>query len=425
MQETSPPFVNLWYQALTWACKRYTYVAFFDGEAMPSYPYGTFPKLLLAGNQPLFSAAEPDIFAKLKQHTQEGKYIAGYLSYDIKNQVEKLNTSLPNEHHFPESLFFEAELAIRCQHEALEITHPASDSILEAIKSTSLGEKSQGSLLNNILQRTNKLRYIQQVEEIKRRIEEGDVYELNYCMQWEATAEHFSPIFTYIRLRELAAMPFAAFYKLDQHYILSASPERFLKLEGNTIISQPIKGTASRGENTEQDSQKKRALHQSEKERAEHMMIVDLMRNDLTRTAQLGSITVEELFGIYTFPAVHQMISTITALKANDQKASEVLKYAFPMGSMTGAPKIMAMQIIDQMEDQRRGPFSGSIGYLSPEGDFDFNVLIRSIFFNAINNKVSWFAGGAITYDSDPEEEYQEALLKTKSIRETLGLPPA
>ena len=207
-------------------------------------------------------------------------------------------------------------------------------------------------------------------------------------------------------------------------YILSASPERFLKREKSKIISQPIKGTAPRGLNPIDDERNIETLKNSEKELAEHMMIVDLMRNDLTRTARLGTIEVEELFGIYSFPGVHQMISTITAEKSIESTSAEVLEMAFPMGSMTGAPKIMAMKIIDQLETTGRGPFSGSIGYIDPQGNFDFNVLIRSLYYQEGSQKLFWYAGGAITWDSNPEEEYQECLLKTELLCKTLNIPP-
>jgi para-aminobenzoate synthetase component 1 len=216
-------------------------------------------------------------------------------------------------------------------------------------------------------------------------------------------------------------MPFASLFKLHEKYVLCASPERFLKKEGTKIISQPIKGTMKRGKNEAEDEILKYQLRHSEKEIAENMMIVDLVRNDLARTAKTGTVKVEEIFGIYTFPQVHQMISTVTAQIDEKTSIVEVIKNAFPMGSMTGAPKIKAMELIEQYEKTKRNVFSGAIGYMTPNQDFDFNVVIRSIFYDNSQKYLSFQAGSAITYDSVAVKEYEECLLKTKAIREVLG----
>jgi para-aminobenzoate synthetase component I len=189
-----------------------------------------------------------------------------------------------------------------------------------------------------------------------------------------------------------------------------------LKKEGNRLISQPIKGTIRRGENEAEDQLLRQQLRNDEKELAENMMIVDLVRNDLARSARTGSVKVEEMFGIYAFRQVHQMISTVTAQLKEAIPFTEAIRQAFPMGSMTGAPKIRAMELIDQYEQSRRGLFSGAVGYITPEGDFDFNVVIRSILYNAANHYLSFHVGSAITYDSVPEKEYEECLLKAQAI---------
>ena len=220
----------------------------------------------------------------------------------------------------------------------------------------------------------------------------------------------------YLDFNQISPNPFSCFQKHNDYYILSASPERFLKNESGKIISQPIKGTRPRGSSAAEDEALKKDLRSDKKELAENMMIVDLVRNDLARSCKTGSIKVEEMFGVYTFKQVHQMISTIVAQKRDEVNAFDVIKNAFPMGSMTGAPKVKVMELIEQYENTKRGAFSGTAGYISPNKDFDFNVLIRSIFLNTETNTYSFQAGSAITYDSIPEKEYEECLVKTKAI---------
>lgn len=210
------------------------------------------------------------------------------------------------------------------------------------------------------------------------------------------------------------------FLKLNDKYLMSASPERYIKKEGTKIISQPIKGTAKREDDFILDSILKNNLVTDQKERSENVMIVDLVRNDLSQTATKGSVKVEELCKIYTFDQVHQMISTVTSQVAENTHPIDIIKSTFPMGSMTGAPKISAMKIIETLEETKRGLYSGAVGYISPSGDFDFNVVIRSILYNASNKYVSYSVGGAITAKSDPLNEYEECLLKAKAMRTVL-----
>jgi para-aminobenzoate synthetase component 1 len=216
--------------------------------------------------------------------------------------------------------------------------------------------------------------------------------------------------------------PFSAMFNWGDKYLMSASPERFLKKKGNKIISQPMKGTAPRSANPAEDSEYRERLRTSEKDRAENVMIVDLVRNDLARSCKPGSVQVDELFGIYTFPQVHQMVSVVSGELQNDMHPVDVIKHAFPMGSMTGAPKVMAMRLIEEMEESRRGMYAGSIGYFTPDMDFDFNVVIRSILYNDTTKYISIHSGGAIVFDSDPEEEYKECLIKVKGLRDIFEL---
>jgi para-aminobenzoate synthetase component 1 len=234
-------------------------------------------------------------------------------------------------------------------------------------------------------------------------------------------AAAIDPLQTYLALNERSAMPFSVFQRVYNQYLLCASPERFLKKTGLQLISQPIKGTARRGASPAEDAEIIKRLKNDEKEIAENMMIVDLVRNDLARSAVTGSVQVEEMFGVYTFPRLHQMISTISAVLRPGVSFTDAIKYAFPMGSMTGAPKIKAMELIDNYEDIRRGLYSGAVGYISPGGDFDFNVIIRSILYNETQRYVSFQVGSAITYDAVGEYEYDECLLKAKAMLEVLS----
>ena len=192
--------------------------------------------------------------------------------------------------------------------------------------------------------------------------------------------------------------------------MISATPERFPSRRGNKLISQPIKGTSSRKKNPERDQQLKTELLKDEKERAENVMIVDLVRKDLTKSAKAGTVKVEELFGVYSFPQVHQMISTITGEVKEGVDLAAILQATFPMGSMTGAPKRKVMQLIEQYESTKRGIYSGAVGYISPEKDFDFNVVIRSILYNAKEKYLGYLVGGGITAYSEPENEDEECL---------------
>jgi para-aminobenzoate synthetase component 1 len=200
------------------------------------------------------------------------------------------------------------------------------------------------------------------------------------------------------------------------------SPERYLKKEGKTILSQPIKGTAKRyPDNPELDLKNLNALKDSEKERAENIMVVDLVRNDLSKICEHGSVHVDELCKVYSFPQVHQMISTVSGTLRDDVQFSDAVKATFPMGSMTGAPKKKVMELIERYEKSKRGLFSGSIGYITPYNDFDFNVVIRSVLYNAATRYLSFHTGSAITFSSDPEKEYEECLLKAAAIKKALA----
>ena len=251
-------------------------------------------------------------------------------------------------------------------------------------------------------------------------LNEADIYEMNFCQEFFAENAVIDPLSVYQQLAKLSPTPFSGYFKLKDKYILSATPERFLTKRGTILTSQPIKGTARRSTEETEDAAIKQALSTNKKEQAENVMIVDLVRNDMTKSAVKGSVKVDELFGIYSFPQVHQMISSISCQLSPQVHFVEAIKNAFPMGSMTGAPKLRAMQLIDQYEKSKRGIYSGSMGYITPDRDFDFNVIIRSIIYNSTNRYLSFQVGSAITYQADAENEYDECLLKASAIMSVL-----
>ena len=268
--------------------------------------------------------------------------------------------------------------------------------------------------------RIHKDAYFEKVNRLLGHIHRGDVYEANFCQEFYAKETILDPWETYYRLNHISKPPFASFMRIGEQYLMCASPERYLKKIGQKVISQPIKGTARRGQNPEEDESLKMALAQDEKERAENIMITDLVRNDLSKSALKGSVDVEELCKVYSYTQVHQMISTVVSQIPKEKNAVELIKETFPMGSMTGAPKISAMKIIESLEETKRGLYSGAVGYFAPNGDFDFNVVIRSILYDASKKYVSFSVGSAITSKSNPEKEYQECLLKAKAMRSVL-----
>jgi para-aminobenzoate synthetase component 1 len=271
-----------------------------------------------------------------------------------------------------------------------------------------------------IQQRIPKKIYLEKISKMLEYINNGDIYEANFCMEFFAKCK-INPIDKFQKLNAISKPPFAVFFKNNKHFLLSASPERYLKRDGELIVSQPIKGTSKRFSNSIEDEISKENLSLDPKERSENIMITDLVRNDLSRTAQKGTVKVEELCGIYSFLQVHHMISTITSKIDSQFSSVDLLKTTFPMGSMTGAPKISAMKIIEELEETKRGIYSGAVGYFKPNGDFDFNVVIRSILYNQEKEYVSFSVGSAITSQSIPEKEYEECMLKANAMLNVLN----
>ncbi len=380
-----------------------------------------------------FTALKTDsqnAFDKLKEYqTSAADWIFGYLSYDLKNDVEKLHSNNLDGLDFPDLYFFQPKKIFLFSESNVELhyVNMVADEIEEDFNAISqiIQQPAESEIPKaiNISIRTSKESYIQKVEEVLEHIKRGDIYEVNICQEFYSEDAKINPLKTFLQLNKISRPPFSVFLKLNEIFALSASPERYLKRTGTSIVSQPIKGTAKRLKNKEEDLKMAQQLANDPKERSENIMITDLVRNDLSRIAEKGSVSVDELCTIYTFEQVHQMISTVTCSVAQTTSSVEILRNTFPMGSMTGAPKISAMQIIEETEDAKRGLYSGAIGYFSPGGDFDFNVVIRSILYNSSKKYVSFSVGGAITINSVPVKEYEECLLKAKAMRKALNNP--
>ena len=346
-------------------------------------------------------------------------WLFGYLTYDLKNDLEDLDSSNFDGLHFPDLFFFQPKRLFLFHEDHIEVSYlnMIDDEIAsdwEAIQNISLNRNSEKTEVR-IRLRTSKDSYYRKVEEMIDHIKRGDIYEANFCQEFYSECVH-----TFTHLNAISRPPFATYLKLKDHYLLSASPERYLAKQGEKVVSQPIKGTAKRGSNPRMDAAIAARLKADPKERSENIMITDLVRNDLSRFAIKGSVTVEELCALHTFDQVHQLVSTVSCKVPESLSPITIIRDTFPMGSMTGAPKISAMKIIEELEDTKRGLYSGAVGYISPEKDMDFNVIIRSILYNATTRYVSFSVGGAITARSTPEREYEECLVKAKAMREVL-----
>ncbi len=377
---------------------------------------------LVAGigcRQKLFLPAG-QVFSSL-QSFAANEWLFGYLGYDCKNEVENLTSQ--NRAHLAtdNAVFFIPETVIEIfPNRQVSITGNNPQRVWNQLLAIEPYNEASFSMEGKVHAVMTKEDYLSKVEQVLHHIEAGDVYELNLCQEFYGTVKEGDPLATFLKLNEVSPMPFAAFLKLENTWVLGASPERFLSKTGNKLVSQPIKGTTRRGKTPEEDREKRAGLLASEKERAENLMIVDLVRNDLSRSCLPGTVRVEELFGVYSFQRVHQMISTVSGEIEKETTWWQTIKNAFPMGSMTGAPKVMAMKLIEEYEQSKRGIYSGAIGYITPHKDFDFNVVIRSMVYHADTKKLSFQVGGAITWDSVPEAEYEECMLKAQAIRQVL-----
>ncbi|MES2830127.1 MAG: anthranilate synthase component I family protein [Bacteroidota bacterium] len=383
-------------------------------------PYGKYDFLIAAGARKELTVESGTAFDEWKTfYDEQEAWMFGLLSYDLKNEIEDLKTNKTDLLEFPDLYFFTPAYLIVGKDEEIQIILGEISIIdLEAFELTEPVPSSGINIETKITKET----YIESVKKLQQHIIRGDIYEANFCQEFFAENAFIDPVDIYEKLNKISPTPFSGFFKSYGNYVLSASPERFIRKQRNRLISQPIKGTARRSDNPLEDDRIRHALMVDLKEQAENVMIVDLVRNDLTKSAVKGSVIVDELFGVYGFAQVYQMKSTISCDLDVETHIVDAIKNAFPMGSMTGAPKLRAMQLIDETEYSKRGIYSGAMGYIDPSGDFDFSVVIRTLLYNAKNHYLSFQVGGAITYASDAEKEYEECLLKASAMISTLEM---
>lgn len=401
---------------LNWA-QRFNIFCFLDNQDYTIQPH-RYDCLLAVGATAIIDAAHSD-FSAVDAFLCNGHWVFGHLSYDLGPEWYGIPAGLKDSAGFSQFCFFQPQYLIRLQADQVIIEGEAPGEIFAEITEQAVAQAPPASITFH--SRYTREAYIEAIEKLQQHIQLGDCYEINFCQEFFATEVIIDPLSVFLKLQEVSPNPFSALYKMQDSYLLCASPERFLCKEGHTLYSQPIKGTSKRfPANPDEDRRSKEELYRSAKDRSENVMVVDLVRNDLSKVCQDSSVRVEELFGIYTFPQVHQMISTVRGELKPGTSFSEIIKATFPMGSMTGAPKKKVMELIHRYEASSRGIFSGSVGYIGPDGNFDFNVVIRSVMYNAQSRYLSYQVGSGITIYSRPEQEWEECQLKAEAIKKVL-----
>jgi len=404
-------------KVLNWL-KQFNTFCFLDS----SQYQGQYEFLAAAGAKAIFQSSDADALEQFQAYiTGNGRWMFGHLGYELATAEKICHSAKADQLLFPDICFFEPLILVIGKGNDLTIEAENPHEVFAAIEQPPVIVADTHKPLPPVQSRMTREAYIATIEQLKKHIQRGDCYEINFCQEFFIDHAEVDPFSMYKKLSRKSPNPFSAFYRLRDKWLLCASPERFLKKENGRISSQPIKGTLRRTNADNSQKAERQLLFESEKDRAENVMIVDLVRNDLSRICEEGSVQVDELFGIYSFPQVHQMISTISGTLNKSVNFKDIINATFPMGSMTGAPKVKVMQLIDQYEKSRRGIFSGALGYIQPGGDFDFNVVIRSIIYNQTTQYLSFQAGGGITIYSDAEKEWEESLLKTKAIKDVLS----
>ncbi|MFN0202924.1 MAG: anthranilate synthase component I family protein [Bacteroidia bacterium] len=413
----SPEELPIYKNALLHWANKFTYCVLLDNCQSEVDKYGEFECMVGVAGENAKLIQDIDTFQAI-----ENQWLLGVFSYDLKNEIEpSLTKKAVKEIDLGNLAFFVPETLVCIYRNSLEIVVEGKPLIWKDLFENKFPNKEINDVPlfhSNFSQAT----YLETIKKLREHIIEGDFYEINLSQRYLANGKLANPASIFQQLTQVSPVPFATFFKWKDIYVMGASPERFLQLKAGKLLAQPIKGTAKRGENEIEDKQNYQKLANSEKEQAENIMIVDLMRNDLYKSAEIHSVEVPLLFEVQTFPTVHQLVSSITAKKKPEISTWQVIKNTFPPGSMTGAPKVMTMKMIDKYESVSRGIYSGSIGYIKPNGDFDLNVVIRSLIYDAKRQQISYHVGGAIVYDSEPQAEYEETLLKAAAIQSVLGL---
>ncbi len=386
-------------------------------------PFAYFPdqQLLFIGSKSslLINSHQEIVEFDLYLKENEGDYIFSALGYDLKNRFENLSSKHKDVFNFPDVLSFVPNQVIQLIEKNPIVL--SGDKLIDEYTLT-LVQKILGNeqfqypsfSLNPIIDKNT---YVNQVEKVQSEIQYGNCYELNFCQQYVAEqVDEFDSFGVFLNLYKKTKSPFSVYFNFESWEVMCLSPERYLQRIGNKLVSQPIKGTIRRGRDSEEDTLLQQKLRNDSKEKSENVMIVDLVRNDLSKIATKGSVKVDELFGVYQFETLHHMISTISCEFKPGISFTDCLRASFPMGSMTGAPKKKVMELIEKYETFKRGLYSGSIGYIMPSGDFDFNVVIRSLFYNNALKTVSCAVGSAITIKADPEKEYDECEVKVGNL---------
>jgi para-aminobenzoate synthetase component 1 len=404
-------------KVLNWI-NRFSTFCFLDNHQYDTHPHSE-ECIAAAGCRSSVNVTMGNALEQLQQFIDENNgWLFGHLSYDLENKKDEFTSY--NKIGFPSLFFFEPAVLVRLDKNKMTIDAPGQDplAIYKEIENSTVSVDQSPAVV--IQQRVKKQEYLAIIEKLRRHILRGDCYEINFCQEFFAEHADIDPLTVYKKLSRLSPNPFSAFYRVNDSYLICASPERFLKKKGSDILSQPVKGTSKRFPGSKEDEQSKKKLSESAKDRSENVMIVDLVRNDLSKICIDGTVKVDELYGIYAFPQVYQMISTISGQLKENISFTEIVDATFPMGSMTGAPKKRVMELIRQHEKTGRGIFSGAVGYIDPQKDFDLNVVIRSIMYNSTSNYLSFQAGSGITFYSDAEQEWEECLVKAEAMKKAL-----
>jgi len=405
---------------LNWS-KQFSIFCLLDNHQYQIEPH-TIECMLAAGSKRSITGSDMNSLDRLQQFINKKKsWLFGHLNYDLKNEIGLLTSSHTDHLGFPELFFFEPEYLVRLGNDTIVIDADNPYQVYHDILESTPAEADFTKSITDTNSRLSKDDYIETVRKLQQHILRGDCYEINFCQEFFSSDALVDPLVMYEKLSIVSPNPFSALYRLNDKYLICASPERFIKKDGAHILSQPIKGTAKRSSGQrEEDELSRKNLYHSQKDRSENVMVVDLVRNDLSKVCKEGTVHVDELYGVYSFPQVYQMISTISGDLNDDISFTDIIRATFPMGSMTGAPKRSVLQLIEKYERSKRGIFSGALGYITPEQDFDFNVVIRSIMYNESNRYLSYQVGSGITFYSEPESEWEECRLKAAAIDKVL-----